>query len=101
MSQHLHSKYSRTLPKITFPSPLCSPTDNSIWLQYTHRVQKIHTNILILLDYMEKDQKELTHSFSQADKDREEFQANKHYCQTGDKTQFFPQLQSSDLDNHT
>lgn len=42
----------------------------------------------------------LTHSSSQVDKDRGEFQANKHYFQTEDKNQFSPQLQSSGLDNH-
>lgn len=45
-------------------------------------------------------EKKLTHSFSQVDKDKEEFQANKHCCQTEDKIQFSPQLQSSDWDNH-
>lgn len=59
--------------------------------------KKIQINILILLVYMVE--KKLTHSFSQADKDKEEFQANKHCCQTEDKIQFSLQLQSSDWDS--
>lgn len=94
MSQHLPSGYARIFSKIRFLSPLRNPTRNSAWLQYTYRIEKIHTNILSLLFYMVE--KKLTHSFSQVDKDKVVFQANKHCCQTEDKIQFSPQLQSSD-----